>query len=604
MPSWSTGEQVTLHGTGRRWTGKVFNATVVDAGDGETVKVQFADGGYKRFSKADFEKAMVQDTENAVVTESFKFEVGKVIFLQGVGRWSDQTFRAEVVEMREGDDSVKVRYLNGGFKRYSRPNLGKLVDRDTVDDGSRVFESLTEKEIKSAFAEADANANGLIDSHEVRVCLKAVGQNIPMPVAKKLVQDHGSGKEGIDLDDFRRLVRAREQTCRALYDLLKGKADMSLRLFNSDDRERVGKNLTSLLGTQFNAKVFLEMVAAMDRDDDGAVSFKEFQRALLFSSVLGGEHGIYGVVQTSLSFMGFTDNPPNVPAWMSLVSGFTAGIISRTLTHPMERASIVMRAATDGAGLPTVVKRIVEKDGPTGLWTGNAANCCQVAPEMALNFFLYESLKKQFLADPTKPSSSEKFMCGSAAGAIANTLVYPMNSVSMRLAVAPVGLYSGIADCFKKTWTEGGALVFFGGYTANLPRMILVRGGEMTIFTSLAEKFVPEGETITPTQGLCFGGFSSGIMTAATYPLMLARTKVQTQGTAGIPILYDNFVDALRKTYSGHEKLGIPRGGFGGLFAGLTACLTKFVPAQALHFMIYSEIMKRFQTRLRETQDA
>ena len=281
-----------------------------------------------------------------------------------------------------------------------------------------------------------AQANGLIDSHEVRVCLKAVGQNIPMPVAKKLVQDHGSGKEGIDLDDFRRLVRAREQTCRALYDLLKGKADMSLRLFNSDDRERVGKNLTSLLGTQFNAKVFLEMVAAMDRDDDGAVSFKEFQRALLFSSVLGGEHGIYGVVQTSLSFMGFTDNPPNVPAWMSLVSGFTAGIISRTLTHPMERASIVMRAATDGAGLPTVVKRIVEKvraaalspccpaalppcrpaalppcrpatlppvtrlskhrrgthspsrggysrgcasqDGPTGLWTGNAANCCQV----------------------------------------------------------------------------------------------------------------------------------------------------------------------------------------------------------------------------------
>ena len=219
-----------------------------------------------------------------------------------------------------------------------------------------------------------AQANGLIDSHEVRVCLKAVGQNIPMPVAKKLVQDHGSGKEGIDLDDFRRLVRAREQTCRALYDLLKGKADMSLRLFNSDDRERVGKNLTSLLGTQFNAKVFLEMVAAMDRDDDGAVSFKEFQRALLFSSVLGGEHGIYGVVQTSLSFMGFTDNPPNVPAWMSLVSGFTAGIISRTLTHPMERASIVMRAATDGAGLPTVVKRIVEKVRAAAL-----SPCCPAA---------------------------------------------------------------------------------------------------------------------------------------------------------------------------------------------------------------------------------
>lgn len=61
----------------------------------------------------------------------------------------------------------------------------------------------------------------------------------------------------------------------------------------------------------------------------------------------------------------------------------------------MERASLVMRASTDGAGLPTVVKRMVADGGPTALWRGNGANICQVGPEMAINFMVYDTLKKQ-----------------------------------------------------------------------------------------------------------------------------------------------------------------------------------------------------------------
>ena len=126
----------------------------------------------------------------------------------------------------------------------------------------------------------------------------------------------------------------------------------------------------------------------------------EFQEALLFSSVLDGKRGIYGLAQTSLSFTGFTDEPHFIPPWQSdstheiptqsycteifwrsacfmwmlllivdlpsralvfphrsLSAGFTSGALSRTCTHPMERASLVMRASTDGAGLATVVKR-------------------------------------------------------------------------------------------------------------------------------------------------------------------------------------------------------------------------------------------------------
>eukprot|EP01047_Picozoa_sp_COSAG01_P114679 COSAG01_NODE_43344_length_430_cov_4.876133_1_plen_66_part_01 len=64
----------------------------------------------------------------------------------------------------------------------------------------------------------------------------------------------------------------------------------------------------------------------------------------------------------------------------------------------------------------------------------------------------------------------------------------------------------------------------------------------------MADRFDEEGENISPLQGLFFGGTASAIMSTTTYLLLLARTKMQTQGTAGLPVLYDSWVDSLRKT--------------------------------------------------------
>jgi hypothetical protein len=111
----------------------------------------------------------------------------------------------------------------------------------------------------------------------------------------------------------------------------------------------------------------------------------------------------------------------------------------------------------------------------------------------------------------------------------------------------------------------------------------------------MADRFVEEGEYISPLQGLFFGGTASAIMSTTTYPLLLARTKMQTQGTAGLPVLYDSWVDSLRKTVNGDTKLGIPRGGAGALFAGLNGSLLKFIPATAVQFMVYGQVLAQLQ---------
>ena len=65
--------------------------------------------------------------------------------------------------------------------------------------------------------------------------------------------------------------------------------------------------------------------------------------------------------------------------------------------------------------------------------TGNGANVIQVGPESALLFLLNDLYKPYIAEDPKRMSVFEKFVCGSAAGASAMTLVYPMYVVQNRM---------------------------------------------------------------------------------------------------------------------------------------------------------------------------
>ena len=58
----------------------------------------------------------------------------------------------------------------------------------------------------------------------------------------------------------------------------------------------------------------------------------------------------------------------------------------------------------------------------------------------------------QYVTDPSAPTASEKFLCGSGAGAAASVVAQPMNTVGARLAVAKTGMYSSIPDCLRKTF--------------------------------------------------------------------------------------------------------------------------------------------------------
>ena len=50
------GDRVLVEGTSKWWPGGNYLAVVADVGLDGSVKVRYADGGFKRFSRADFER--------------------------------------------------------------------------------------------------------------------------------------------------------------------------------------------------------------------------------------------------------------------------------------------------------------------------------------------------------------------------------------------------------------------------------------------------------------------------------------------------------------------------------------------------------------------
>lgn len=132
-----------------------------------------------------------------------------------------------------------------------------------------------------------------------------------------------------------------------------------------------------------------------------------------------------------------------------LTAGAVAGITSVVSTYPLDlvrsRISIASASLYTGRGnkvhIPGVWETAVQvyrtEGGLRGLYRGCIPTSMGVAPYVAFNFFFYEQACGFLTAhDGTPPSPLLKLLCGAWAGAISQTLTYPLDVVRRRMQVA------------------------------------------------------------------------------------------------------------------------------------------------------------------------
>ena len=177
------------------------------------------------------------------------------------------------------------------------------------------------------------------------------------------------------------------------------------------------------------------------------------------------------------------------PVWVSLAAGAIAGAVSRTATAPIDRIKTMMQIDAS-RGAPLVARSILASDGALGFWRGNFANVLKIAPESGVKFLAYGLLKARFCEDASSPTTLERFVSGGIAGAIAQAVIYPLETVKTRMALSTGGSeYSSVANTVRRVLQHEGWRGLFGGLGASIAGIIPYAGTDMMVYQTLKDQY-------------------------------------------------------------------------------------------------------------------
>ncbi|ERN14617.1 probable mitochondrial adenine nucleotide transporter BTL3 [Amborella trichopoda] len=286
-----------------------------------------------------------------------------------------------------------------------------------------------------------------------------------------------------------------------------------------------------------------------------------------------------------------------------LWAGAVAAMVSRTFVAPLERLKLEYIVRGEQKNLFELIKMIAVTQGLKGFWKGNFVNILRTAPFKAVNFYAYDTYRKQLLkmSGNKETTNFERFLAGAAAGITATILCIPMDTIRTKL-VAPGGEALGgvIGVCRHMVRTEG----FFSLYKGLFPSIVsmapsgAVFYGVYDILKSaylhspegrerLKQMHEHEGEELNaldklelgPMRTLLYGAIAGACAEAATYPFEVVRRQLQMQVRA-----------TKLSAFATCAKI-VEHGGIPALYAGLVPSLLQVLPSAAISYFVY-ECMK------------
>ncbi|KAH7287416.1 hypothetical protein KP509_32G055200 [Ceratopteris richardii] len=204
---------------------------------------------------------------------------------------------------------------------------------------------------------------------------------------------------------------------------------------------------------------------------------------------------------------------------------------------------------------------------------GNGINVIRVAPSKAIELFAYDTIKRavdrQILA---------------AAGVCSTICTYPLELLKTRLTIQR-GVYENLIDGMINICQQEGPKELYGGLTPSLIGVVPYAATNYFAYDFLKRlyKKLTKHEQVGNLPTLLIGSVAGAFASASTFPLEVARKKMQVGALAGRPA-YNSLFHALSSI--------LEQQGPAGLYRGLGASCIKVVPAVGISFMCY-EACKR-----------
>lgn len=228
-----------------------------------------------------------------------------------------------------------------------------------------------------------------------------------------------------------------------------------------------------------------------------------------------------------------------------------------------------------------VLDGMIKEGGFLSLWRGNFVNVIKTVPKSAMRFSVYDKTKKILLRNSKNKelSSFHKIIAGSVAGFLTQLTTYPMDVLKIRMSLRKTGQYYGLIDAVIKIKKSEGIMTFYRGFLANLISIIPYSGLELGGYEITKLEYSNlRGRDLMNFELFLVSGVSSFLSQTATYPLIVVVTRMQAWTTEK-----PNAVRIFLNIYK--EE------GFHGYFSGLLPNLIKFVPAMAITYFTYENMI-------------
>jgi solute carrier family 25 carnitine/acylcarnitine transporter 20/29 len=264
--------------------------------------------------------------------------------------------------------------------------------------------------------------------------------------------------------------------------------------------------------------------------------------------------------------------------------------------HPLDTIKVRLQTQTKPqpgqvllyTGTLDCAKKIVAKEGFTGLYKGMGAPLVGVTPMFAICFFGYGIGKK--LQTPTgehgQYTLAQLFAAGMLSGVFTTVIMAPGERIKCLLQIqhsAHEHKYNGPVDCAKQLYKEGGIRSIYRGTALTLMRDIPASGVYFSTYEFLKRSLTPEGRSASELSAwrTLFAGGMAGIANwVVAIPPDVLKSRFQTAPSGKYSGVADVFRELIRTE------------GIGSLYKGIVPVMLRAFPANAACFLGYELTIK------------
>lgn len=273
------------------------------------------------------------------------------------------------------------------------------------------------------------------------------------------------------------------------------------------------------------------------------------------------EHALISETQYEYEALG-----GDVPFGPNLLAGAFAGIMEHTVMYPIDaiktRMQIVSpRPSAVYSGIAHALSQISATEGVRSLWKGMTSVILGAGPAHAVYFGMYEAVKSHLGGNIG--SGHHPFItagAGACATIASDALMNPFDVIKQRMQLHG-NTSRTIFECAKNVYRLEGLNAFYISYPTTLTMTVPFTAIQFSAYESLS-KFLNPTRTYDAFTHVVAGGLAGAVAAAATTPLDVIKTLLQTRGDSHDPIIRNcrGLVAGARLIYDREGMRGFMRG--------------------------------------------